>query len=66
MRNSRALALAFLAAGEHEQAIAAADALNKPTLNDVYLQYTGKSMRDAEESRENVFRQRIAMRRARQ
>ena len=40
--------------------------LNKPTLNDVYLQYTGKSMRDAEESRENVFRQRIAMRRARQ
>ncbi len=40
--------------------------LTKPTLNEVYLQYTGKSMRDAEESRENVFRQRIAMRRARQ
>jgi len=40
--------------------------LTKPTLNEVYLQYTGKSMRDAEESRENVFRQRMTMRRARQ
>ena len=40
--------------------------LSKPTLNEVYLQYTGKSMRDAEESRENVFRQRMTMRRARQ
>ncbi len=39
--------------------------LTKPTLNEVYLQYTGKSMRDAEESRENVFAQRLAMRRAR-
>jgi ABC-2 type transport system ATP-binding protein len=39
--------------------------LAKPTLNEVYLQYTGKSMRDAEESRENVMQQRIAMRRAR-
>jgi ABC-2 type transport system ATP-binding protein len=28
--------------------------LTKPTLNEVYLQYTGKSMRDAEESREGV------------
>jgi ABC-2 type transport system ATP-binding protein len=40
--------------------------LAKPSLNDVYLQYTGKSMRDAEESRENVFKQRMTMRRARQ
>src|SRR5208337_5010747 len=40
--------------------------LTKPTLNEVYLQYTGKSMRDSEESRENVFRQRMTMRRARQ
>ncbi len=40
--------------------------LTKPTLNEVYLQYTGKSMRDAEESRENVMQQRMAMRRARQ
>jgi len=39
--------------------------LTKPTLNEVYLQYTGKSMRDAEESRETVFAQRLAMRRAR-
>jgi ABC-2 type transport system ATP-binding protein len=39
--------------------------LTKPTLNEVYLQYTGRSMRDAEESRENVARQRMAMRRAR-
>jgi ABC-2 type transport system ATP-binding protein len=40
--------------------------LTKPTLNEVYLQYTGKSMRDAEESREAVMQQRVAMRRARQ
>ena len=40
--------------------------LTKPTLNEVYLQYTGRSMRDAEESRENVMQQRMAMRRARQ
>lgn len=39
--------------------------LTKPTLNEVYLQYTGKSMRDAEESREAFFAQRVAMRRAR-
>jgi ABC-2 type transport system ATP-binding protein len=39
--------------------------LTKPTLNEVYLQYTGRSMRDAEESREGVMQQRIAMRRAR-
>jgi ABC-2 type transport system ATP-binding protein len=40
--------------------------LTEPTLNEVYLEYTGRSMRDAEESRENVFAQRMAMRRARQ
>jgi ABC-2 type transport system ATP-binding protein len=39
--------------------------LTKPTLNEVYLEYTGKSMRDAEESREAVMAQRMAMRRAR-
>ncbi|MGQ9460488.1 MAG: ATP-binding cassette domain-containing protein [Candidatus Bathyarchaeaceae archaeon] len=39
--------------------------LTEPTLNEVYLEYTGRSMRDAEESRENVFAQRITMRRAR-
>ena len=40
--------------------------LAKPTLNEVYLQYTGRSLRDAEDSRENVMQQRMAMRRARQ
>ncbi len=39
--------------------------LTKPTLNEVYLQYTGKSMRDAEESREAFFAQRATVRRAR-
>jgi ABC-2 type transport system ATP-binding protein len=39
--------------------------LTKPTLNEVYLQYTGKSMRDAEESRESFFAQRTTMRRSR-
>jgi ABC-2 type transport system ATP-binding protein len=39
--------------------------LTKPTLNEVYLQYTGRSMRDAEESRDGVVQQRMVMRRAR-
>jgi len=38
--------------------------LAKPSLNEVYMQYTGRSMRDAEESREGVMSQRMAMRRA--
>jgi len=39
--------------------------LTKPTLNEVYLQYTGKSMRDAaDESRESGMAQRMMMRRA--
>ncbi|MEM3356889.1 MAG: ATP-binding cassette domain-containing protein [Candidatus Bathyarchaeia archaeon] len=39
--------------------------LSKPTLNEVYLQYTGRSIRDTEESPETVFAQRHTMRRAR-
>lgn len=39
--------------------------LTEPTLNEVYLEYTGKSLRDAEESREAVFAQRMTVRRAR-
>jgi ABC-2 type transport system ATP-binding protein len=39
--------------------------LTEPTLNEVYLEYTGRSMRDTEESRETFRAQRIAMRRAR-
>jgi ABC-2 type transport system ATP-binding protein len=39
--------------------------LTKPTLNEVYLLYTGRSMRDAEESRDAFFAQRATMRRAR-
>jgi ABC-2 type transport system ATP-binding protein len=39
--------------------------LTKPTLNEVYLQYTGKSMRDAaEESGDSALAQRMMMRRA--
>ncbi len=37
----------------------------KPTLDEVYLARTGRTMRDQEGSREDVFRQRIATRRAR-
>jgi len=40
-------------------------ALTKPTLDEVYLEYTGKSIREEEESREGFRAQRIAMRRAR-
>jgi len=39
--------------------------LTKPTLNEVYLEYTGRSMRDAEESKEAFRAQRITLRRAR-
>jgi ABC-2 type transport system ATP-binding protein len=39
--------------------------LTEPTLNEVYLEYTGRSMRDAEESREANFSRRITLRRAR-
>jgi ABC-2 type transport system ATP-binding protein len=39
--------------------------LTEPTLNEVYLEYTGKSMRDTEESRETFFAQRMTMRKAR-
>lgn len=39
--------------------------LTKPTLDEVYLEYTGKSMREEEESKEAMFRQRVTMRRAR-
>jgi ABC-2 type transport system ATP-binding protein len=39
--------------------------LTEPTLNEVYLEYTGKSMRDTEESVEAIRTQRMTMRRAR-
>ncbi|MEM2990210.1 MAG: ATP-binding cassette domain-containing protein [Halobacteria archaeon] len=39
--------------------------LTKPTLNEVYLDYTGKSMRDMEESGSDFFAQRMTLRRAR-
>ncbi len=39
--------------------------LTKPTLDEVYLEYTGRSLREEEESKEAMFRQRVAMRRAR-
>ncbi len=37
----------------------------KPTLDEVYLARTGRTMREQEGSREDVFRQRMVMRRAR-
>jgi ABC-2 type transport system ATP-binding protein len=40
--------------------------LTEPTLNEVYLEFTGRSLRDAEESREAFAAQRMTMRRARQ
>jgi ABC-2 type transport system ATP-binding protein len=39
--------------------------LTKPTLNEVYLQYTGRSMRDAEESGEALHAKRMIMARRR-
>jgi len=39
--------------------------LTKPTLDEVYLEYTGRSMREEETNRQQMFGQRITMRRAR-
>jgi len=39
--------------------------LTKPTLDEVYLEYTGRFMREEEEAKENIFAQRITMRKAR-
>jgi len=40
-------------------------ALTKPTLDEAYLEYTGRSMREEETNRQQMFSQRITMRRAR-
>ncbi len=39
--------------------------LTEPTLNDVYLKYTGRPLRDAEESREATMSRRMTLRRSR-
>jgi len=39
--------------------------LTKPTLDEVYLEYTGKTMREEEETSASIFSKRIALRRAR-
>jgi ABC-2 type transport system ATP-binding protein len=39
--------------------------LTKPTLDEVYLEYTGRSIREEEESKEGFAAQRMAMRKAR-
>lgn len=39
--------------------------LARPTLNEVYLEYTGRSMRETEESKEELRAQRMTLRRAR-
>jgi len=39
--------------------------LTKPSLDEVYLEYTGRSMREEETNRQQMFSQRITMRRAR-
>lgn len=39
--------------------------LTKPTLDEVYLEYTGKSIREEKESGDGVFTQRMTLRRAR-
>ncbi len=39
--------------------------LTKPTLDEVYLEYTGRSIREEEESKEGFSSQRMAMRKAR-
>jgi len=40
-------------------------ALTRPTLDEAYLEYTGRSMREEETSRQQMFTQRVTMRKAR-
>jgi len=40
-------------------------ALTKPTLDEAYLEYTGRSMREEETNRQQMFSQRVTMRKAR-
>jgi ABC-2 type transport system ATP-binding protein len=40
-------------------------AVTKPSMDQVYLEYTGKSLRDEEATRAEMFRQRVTVRRAR-
>ncbi|MGC8601952.1 MAG: ATP-binding cassette domain-containing protein [Thermoprotei archaeon] len=39
--------------------------ITEPTMDEVYMEYTGKSLRDEEVSSEEAFRQRVTIRRAR-
>jgi ABC-2 type transport system ATP-binding protein len=39
--------------------------LTKPTLNEVFLEYTGRALRDVEESRGSFIAHRITLMRAR-
>jgi ABC-2 type transport system ATP-binding protein len=39
--------------------------VSEPTLNEVYLEYTGRAIRDTEESKESIITQRMILRRAR-
>ncbi|MDI6819338.1 MAG: DUF4162 domain-containing protein [Candidatus Hodarchaeaceae archaeon] len=39
--------------------------LTKPTLDEVYLEYTGKSMREEQEERANIWSRRRTIRKAR-
>ena len=39
--------------------------LKRPSLDDVYLHFTGKSIRESEESKEDLFRRNLTIRRAR-
>jgi ABC-2 type transport system ATP-binding protein len=39
--------------------------VSEPTLNEVYLEYTGRAIRDTEESKESIITQRIILKRAR-
>ena len=39
--------------------------LTKPTLDEAYLEFTGRSIRDEETNKMDMFKQRVTMRRAR-
>lgn len=65
VKNSESIAPLIIDALRNEGIKVIRLSLSKPSLNDVYLEYTGRSMRDQEESTEAFNTHRIALRRAR-
>jgi ABC-2 type transport system ATP-binding protein len=65
VRNGDQLIPKIFAAADKEGIMIESIRLKRPTLDDVYLTYTGKTIREAESSGEEAAKERIKMRRIR-